>query len=89
MWVDGQFNNPAGVAVASDGNVYVADNLNSRIQKFTSAGVLVTKWGTQGADTARHPDTGSYQTSNPLCLVMSGVGGFDSISLPPTISGMD
>jgi len=32
---DGQFDNPAGVAVASDGSVYVADSLNDRIQKFS------------------------------------------------------
>ena len=48
MWVDGQFNNPAGVAVASDGNVYVSDPGNDRIQKFTSEGVFVTKWGMLG-----------------------------------------
>jgi len=34
--------------MASDGSVYVADWRNSRIQKFTSEGVFVTKWGTYG-----------------------------------------
>ena len=32
---DGQFNQPHGVAVASDGSVYVADSGNNRIQKFS------------------------------------------------------
>ena len=32
---DGQFSYPWGVAVASDGSVYVADSYNQRIQKFT------------------------------------------------------
>jgi len=43
---------PAGpngrVAVASDGSIYVSDTNNHRIQKFTSEGVFVNKWGTDG-----------------------------------------
>lgn len=34
------FNFSTDVAVDRDGNVYVADTGNNRIQKFTSAGVL-------------------------------------------------
>jgi sugar lactone lactonase YvrE len=45
---DGQFKHPYGIAVASGGNVYVADTDNHRIQKFTSEGVFVSKWGTAG-----------------------------------------
>ena len=45
---DGEFRFPAGVAVASDGSVYVSDPYNNRIQKFTSEGVFVSKWGTRG-----------------------------------------
>jgi len=46
---DGQFYFPQGVAVDADGNVYVVDTANYRIQKFTSGGAYLTQWGTPGA----------------------------------------
>ena len=43
---DGEFEGgPNGVAVASDGSVYVGDEWG-KVQKFTSEGVFVSKWGT-------------------------------------------
>ena len=45
---DGQLGGPAGVAVDSFGNVYVADNLNERIQKFDGDGTYLAQWGTWG-----------------------------------------
>ncbi|HEY1247808.1 MAG TPA: Ig-like domain-containing protein, partial [Nitrososphaera sp.] len=44
---NGQFNSPAQTAIDSDGNVYVVDLLNHRIQKFKADGTFVTKWSTQ------------------------------------------
>ena len=41
-------NNPTGVAVDSDNNVYVADMNNSRVQKFDSSGTYVTSTPTSG-----------------------------------------
>jgi len=46
---DGQFDAPAGVAMDSAGNVYVADEYNHRIQKFGGSGNCLTKWGTYGS----------------------------------------
>jgi DNA-binding beta-propeller fold protein YncE len=40
----GHFQIPHGIAVDSEGLVYVADRENSRIQIFTSAGEFVTEW---------------------------------------------
>jgi sugar lactone lactonase YvrE len=42
------FNHPSGIALDSSGNVYVADTLNDRIQKFTAGGQLITIWGNFG-----------------------------------------
>jgi tripartite motif-containing protein 71 len=38
----------SGVAVDSSGNVYVADPYTDRIQKFSSNGTFITKWGSIG-----------------------------------------
>jgi predicted membrane-bound mannosyltransferase/DNA-binding beta-propeller fold protein YncE len=41
----GTFNQPWGIAVGSDGSVYVADTWNHRVQKFTPEGNFVDMWG--------------------------------------------
>lgn len=51
---DGQFSDPRGIAVDGSGNIYVTDNAgtdgaNHRVQKFSSNGIFVTKWGTKGS----------------------------------------
>ncbi len=40
----GQFNRPTGVAVDEDGDVYVADWLNNRVQVLTSEGRFITEF---------------------------------------------
>jgi tripartite motif-containing protein 71 len=45
---DGQFNQPYGVACAPNGNVYVTDCLNHRVQYFTADGSFLGKWGSLG-----------------------------------------
>ena len=48
------FNGPKGVAIARDGNIYVAEFLNNRIRKVTPEGVVTTLAGsgTQGSTDA-------------------------------------
>ncbi len=45
---EGQFNTPVDLAVDNDGNVYVVDEGNCRIQKFDSNGNFITAWGQLG-----------------------------------------
>ena len=45
----GNFDNPWGVAVDKDDNIYIADTINNRIQKFTSDGEPILMWGKEGA----------------------------------------
>ncbi|MBF0459720.1 MAG: hypothetical protein HQK99_17675, partial [Nitrospirae bacterium] len=45
---NGQLNYPDGIAIDSNGYVYVFDSGNYRVQKFTSDGTFVTKWGSAG-----------------------------------------
>ena len=51
---DGEFNGPAGVAAGpstgSGGDViYVVDQHNARVQKFSSDGSYIGQWGSQGS----------------------------------------
>src|SRR5262249_59321211 len=42
---DGEFQEPWGVTVAPNGEVYVADTWNHRIQVLDAGGRLLRKWG--------------------------------------------
>jgi len=62
----GQFNYPWTVAVSPDGNVYVADNYNYRIQYFSPAGSFIGQWGSYGS--------GNGQFNRPLDVAVSPDG---------------
>src|SRR3970282_239561 len=47
--LQGIFDNPWGVAVDKEDNVYIADTLNNRVQKYTSDGEPLLMWGKEGA----------------------------------------
>ncbi len=41
---NGEFNAPRGVAAASNGDIYVVDTLNSRVEEFSPSGTYITKF---------------------------------------------
>ncbi len=43
----GEFHAPGGVAVAANGDLFVADFYNQRIQKFSADGAFLTSFGGQ------------------------------------------
>jgi len=44
------FKGPEDIAVDDNGNVYVVDTANHRIQKFTADGQFITRWGRVGSN---------------------------------------
>jgi tripartite motif-containing protein 71 len=57
------FSRPIGVAVDMEGNIYVMDAGNSRVQKFDHNGMFLLMWGSKGAGDGQFslsiPDEGS------------------------------
>ena len=44
----GEFDSPHGIAADSNGNIFVADTNNGRIEKFSPTGLFITSMGTKG-----------------------------------------
>jgi tripartite motif-containing protein 71 len=47
---DNQTDWASGIAISSNGNMYVADTLNNRILKLSPDGNLLSKWGSYGSE---------------------------------------
>jgi sugar lactone lactonase YvrE len=62
----GQFAYPRGAAIDNDGNLFVADSRNSRIQKFSPDSTFILKWGREG--------TGDGQFVLPSDVAVDGAG---------------
>jgi DNA-binding beta-propeller fold protein YncE len=63
---DGEFDSPTGITVDGNGNVFVADTGNGRIQKFSSNGAFLTAIGSKGS--------GHGQLSAPNGIAIDRVG---------------
>lgn len=44
----GQLKRPSGIEIGTDGNVYIVDTGNDRVQKFDSEGGYILGWGSSG-----------------------------------------
>jgi DNA-binding beta-propeller fold protein YncE len=84
---DGQFSLANHVTVAPDGTVLVADDNNSRIQRFTNTGTFLAKWGTRGSADGQFAGASGVATdaagnvyttdfSNGRAQVFSAAGAF-------------
>jgi len=73
MGSEAKFNNPNGVALDSDGNLYVADYSNNRVRKVTPQGVVFTVAGT---GVAGYADGGKdvAMFNGPIGVAVDGKG---------------
>ncbi|MGC8785846.1 MAG: flippase activity-associated protein Agl23 [Anaerolineae bacterium] len=63
---EGQFNDPKGIAVDKEGNVYVVDTRNHRVQVFDGEGRYLRGWGRQG--------NGAGEFQEPWGIAVDGQG---------------
>lgn len=61
-----EFNDARGIAIDGAGSVYVADQLNRRIQVFDGDGTYITQWGSLG--------TGPGEFQNPTAIAVDPTG---------------
>ncbi|MBI4791022.1 MAG: TIGR03663 family protein [Chloroflexi bacterium] len=68
---NGQFNYPRSVAMDAQGNIYVVDSDNHRIQKFDSTSKFVTMWGSKSPDNLPAP-AGTFNQPWGIAVDKSG-----------------
>jgi DNA-binding beta-propeller fold protein YncE len=66
----GELSHPRGIAVDADGNVYVADTANNRVQEYTAAGAFIRAFG-RSVDTTQ---PGTFA----VCTVPANCGAGDA-----------
>jgi uncharacterized protein (TIGR03663 family) len=68
----GQFNEPWGIAVDPDGNVYISDTWNHRVQKFDNLGNFITMWGQFGSTGGELGQPGLFYGPRSVTLGQDG-----------------
>ena len=70
------FDDPQGVTIDADDNVYIADSGNSRVQKFRLDGTFVTKWGTSGSKSGQFSRPGGICVDKDGCVYVCDTGNY-------------
>jgi hypothetical protein len=68
------FNYPSGIAIGSDGNIFVADTYGSTIRKITSGGVVTTIGGLYGAVGSIDGIGSAARFVNPAGIAIGSIG---------------
>jgi sugar lactone lactonase YvrE len=78
----GVMSDPQGVAVDRAGNVYVADTLNNRIQKFSPGGQPLAQWGSRGDQPGQfyEPTDLTIDSKGNIYVADSGNNRIDELS---------
>ena len=73
-------NLPQGIAVDSSNNVYVADTVNYRVEKFDRSGNYLTQWGSSGTSNGQfdNPSGIAVDSSNNVYVVEKTIIAFRS-----------
>jgi YD repeat-containing protein len=66
---DGQFNRPDAIDVDAEGNVWVGDQNNGRVQRFNQNGEYLAQFGTKGSG------EGQFNFINPFGIATDDQGG--------------
>lgn len=71
---DEYLNYPEGITLDADGNVYVTDNWDNCVRKFTTDGVFLLRWGELGSGDARFdsPEKIAVDEGGSVYVVDSG-----------------
>jgi len=69
---DGEFTAPRGVAVDGQGDLYVADTGNNRIEKFDPSGRFLARWGRAGGDGSAGKGSGEFDDPRGLATDLGG-----------------
>lgn len=70
---DGQFEAPGGIYIAPEGNIFVADLVNGRVQIFNRFGVFLSKFGSIGG-VGGNPELEPGRFNGPRDIVVPGSG---------------